>query len=209
MRTATYRTHSGSSIFRPHVAAAAKLLAAAALMLLAFASARAQGGDARLRLESLERIAPKATETVHIDVDGILLKLGKSMLDDDDPDEKNIKEIIEGLRGVYVRSYEFKSEGEFTDADLAPLRQQLRGPAWTRLVDVQRRGASFDGAEVYALTSSGRVDGMAVLVVLPKRLIVVNVVGSIDLEKLKRLEGTLGIPHIHVEGGNRDEDKKH
>src|SRR3954468_23809767 len=96
-----------SAILKPHYAAAAKLLAAAALMLLALASARAQGtqtSDGRLRLASLEQVTTKATETVHIDVDGILLKLGKSMLDEDDPDEKNIKEIIEGLRGVYVRS---------------------------------------------------------------------------------------------------------
>jgi len=96
------------AILKPHFSAALKLLAAAALMLLALASARAQTPDGRLRLESLERVAPRASETVSIDVDGILLSLGKSMLSDDDPDEKTVKEIIEGLRGVYVRSYEFK-----------------------------------------------------------------------------------------------------
>ena len=189
------------AIFRPHFKAAAKLLAAAALMLLALAAARAQsepGAAGRLRLESLERIAPRATQVVHIDVDGILLRLGKSMLSDDDPDEKTVKEIIEGLRGVYVRSYEFKSEGELRDADLAVLREQLRGPSWTRLVDVQTRGADFGGAEVYALTASGRVEGMAVIIMEPKQLTVVNITGAIDLDKLKRLEGSLGIPRIHI-----------
>src|SRR5215213_4951270 len=191
------------AILKPHFSAAAKLLAAAALMLLALASARAQATDGRLRLESLERVAPRASETVKIDIDGILLKLGVSMLDDDDPDEKTVKEIIEGLRGVYVRSYEFKAEGEFKEADLDVLRQQLRGPGWSRLVDVKTRGVDFDGAEVYALTASGRVEGMAVLVSEPKHLIIVNVVGSIDLDKLKRLEGTLGIPRIRVERKGR------
>jgi hypothetical protein len=200
-----------SAIFKPHFTAAAKLLAAAALMLLALASARAQNTqalDGRLRLESLERITPKATETVHIDVDGILLKFGVSMLDKDDPDEKNIKEIVEGLRGVYVRSYEFKSEGEFKDSDLSVLREQLRGPGWTRLVDVQTRGIDFDGAEVYALTASGRVESMAVIISEPKHLIIVNVVGSIDLDKLKRLEGSLGIPRIHIGRGERGGRRK-
>jgi hypothetical protein len=200
-----------SAIFKPHFKAAAKLLAAAALMLLALASARAQnaqGADGRLRLESLERIAPRATETVHIDVDGLLLKLGKSMLSDDDPDEKTVKEIIEGLRGVYVRSYEFKSEGEVKDADLSVLREQLRSPGWTRLVDVQTRGADFGGAEVYAATVGGRVEGMAVIVVEPKELTVVNIIGSIDLDKLKRLEGSLGIPHIHIRREDRGGRKK-
>lgn len=196
-----------SAIFKPHHAAAAKLLAAAALMLLALASARAQGtqtSDGRLRLESLEQVTTKATETVHIDVDGILLKLGKSMLDDDDPDEKNIKEIIEGLRGVYVRSYEFKAEGEFKDSDLNVLREQLRGPGWSRLVDVKTHGVDFDGAEVYALTVAGRVEGMAVIISEPKHLMVVNIVGSIDLDKLSRLSGKFGIPSLDINLGNKE-----
>lgn len=200
-----------SAIFKPHHAAAAKLLAAAALMLLALASARAQAAqtsDGRLRLESLEQVTTKATETVHIDVDGILLKLGKSMLDTDDPDEKNIKEIVEGLRGVYVRSYEFKAEGEFKDSDLGVLREQLRGPGWSRLVDVKTRGIDFDGAEVYALSVAGRVEGITVIISEPKHLVVVNVVGSIDLDKLKRLEGSFGIPRIHVGHGERGGRKK-
>lgn len=196
------------AILKPHFSAALKLLAAAALMLLALASARAQTPDGRLRLESLERVAPKASETVSIDVDGILLSLGKSMLSDKDPDEKTVKEIIEGLRGVYVRSYEFKSEGEFKETDLDGLRQQLRGPGWSRLVDVKTRGTDFDGAEVYALTASGRVEGMAVLVSDPKHLIIVNVVGSIDLDKLKRLEGSLGIPRIRIGHGEKSKGKK-
>lgn len=186
------------AILRPHFSAAAKLLAAAALVLLALASARAQTPDGRLRLESLEGVAPRASETVRIDVDGILLSLGRSVLSDKDPDEKAVKEIIEGLRGVYVRSYEFESEGEFKDADLDALRRQLRGPGWSRLVDVKTRGTDFDGAEVYALTVADRVEGMAVLITESKRFVVVNVVGSIDLDKLKHLEGKLGIPHIRI-----------
>lgn len=189
------------AIFRPHFRAAAKLLAAAALTLCAFAPARAQsepGAAGRLRLESLERIAPRASEVVRIDVDGVLLRLGKSLLSDDDPDEKAAKEIIEGLRGIYVRSYEFKSGDELHDADLALLREQLRAPSWTRLVDVQTRGADWGGAEVYALAASGRVEGMAVIIIEPKQLTVVNITGSIDLDKLKRLEGSLGIPRIHI-----------
>ena len=200
-----------TAILKPHYSAALKLLAAVALMLLALVSARAQGEEGRLRLESLERIAPKAAQKVSVDVDGIMLKLGKELLDSDDPDEKNIKEIIEGLRGVYVRSYHFNSEGEFKDADLDALRGQLRGPGWTRLVDVRTQDADFDGAEVYAMNAGGRVESMAVIIAAPKHLLVVNVVGTIDLDKLMRLEGSLGIPRIHVKRGGRsprsDDDK--
>lgn len=195
-----------SFILRPHYSAALKLLAAVALMLLALASARAQGQEGRLSLESLDRFAPKAAKTLRVDVDGIMLKLGKELLDSDDPDEKNIKEIIEGLRGVYVRSYHFNSEGEFKDADLEALRGQLRGPGWTRIVDVRSQDADFDGAEVYAMKSGGRVESMAVIISAPKQLLVVNVVGAIDLEKLMSLEGSLGIPRIHINRGGRKKD---
>src|ERR1044072_8830612 len=117
------------AILKPYFSAAFKLLAAAALMLLALVSARAQNApDGRLRLESLESLAPKAAKTLRVDVDSVILKLGISVLDDDDPEEKSIKEIIEGLRGVYVRSYRFDSEGQFKDADLTALRDQLRRP---------------------------------------------------------------------------------
>ena len=197
------------AILKPHSHAALRLLAAAALMLLALASARAQdAADGRLRLESLERVASKASETLNIDIDGILLSLGKSMLDDKDPDEKVVKEIIEGLRGVYVRSYEFKTDGELKEADLDALRQQLRGPGWSRIVDVKTRGTDFDGAEVHALTCAGRVEGMAVLISERRHLIVVNVVGSIALDKHKRREGSLGIPRIRIGRGERGKGKK-
>ena len=199
------------AILKPHYSAAAKLLAAAALMLLALASARAQGtqgAEARLRLESLESLTPRAAKTLRVDVDSAMLSLGKSLLDDNDPEEKNIKEIIEGLRGVYVRSYGFDSEGQVKDADLTALREQLRGPGWSRLLDVQARGEEFDSAEVYALTAAGRVEGMTVILMQPRRLLVVNVVGSIDLDKLRRLEGSLGIPHIRIGRGDRGGGKK-
>jgi|SRR5215207_7028473 len=196
------------AILKSHYSAAAKLLAAAALMLLTLASARAQTPDGRLRLESLESLAPRASKSLRVDVDSAMLSLGKSLLDDNDPEEKTIKEIIEGLRGVYVRSYGFDSEGQVKDADLTALRDQLRGPGWSRLVDVQARGEAFDSAEVYALTAAGRVEGMTVILMQPKRLLVVNVVGTIDLDKLRRLEGSLGIPHISIGRGGSGKGKK-
>lgn len=197
-----------SAILKPHFSAALKLLAAAALMLLALASAHAQTPDGRVRLESLESLAPRAAKSLRVDVDSVMLSFGKSLLDENDPEEKSIKEIIEGLRGVYVRSYRFDSEGQFKDADLTALREQLRRPGWSRLVDVQARGEDFDSAEVYALTAAGRVEGMTVILAQPKSLLVVNVVGSIDLDKLKRLEGTLGIPRIHIGRGEKGGRKK-
>jgi hypothetical protein len=169
------------------------------LVLAAAARAQApQTAAGRLRLESLEKLAPKAAEAVNIEIDGILIKFAGSMLSDEDADERAVKELVTGLRGVYVRSYEFKSEGQFADADVAALREQLRAPGWSRVMDVKSKGLDFGDAEVYLATAGGRVEGFALLFVGPREVTVVNIVGALDLDKLRRLGDNLNLPRINV-----------
>src|SRR5947209_2461462 len=78
-------------------------VALAALALAARPAPAAAQDRGRLRLDGLERLAPRATDTVSVEVDGILIKLASKILSDKDPDEKTVKEIVSGLRGVYVR----------------------------------------------------------------------------------------------------------
>lgn len=160
--------------------------------------AGAQTAPGRLRLESLERLAPQAAETVNIEIDGILIKFAGSILSDEDADERAVKELVTGLRGVYVRSYEFKSAGQFAEADVAAVREQLRAPGWTRVMDVKSKGLDFGDAEVYLATAAGRVEGFALLVVEPRELTVVNIVGSLDLDKIRRLGDNLNLPRVTV-----------
>lgn len=160
------------------------------------APARAQTVTGRLRLESLERLAPKAAEAVNIEIDGILIKFAGSILSDEDADERAVKELVKGLRGVYVRSYEFKAAGEFAEADVAAVREQLRAPGWSRVMDV--KGLDFGDAEVYLATAGGRVEGFALLVVEPQELTVVNIVGSLDLDKIRQLGDNFHLPRITV-----------
>jgi hypothetical protein len=181
------------AIFRTFV-----LITTTFIVVVAAHAQGAQSVTGRLRLESLERLAPKAAETVNIEIDGILIKFAGSILSDEDADERAVKELVTGLRGVYVRSYEFKSAGEFAEADVAAVREQLRAPGWSRVMDVQSRGLDFGDAEVYLATAGGRVEGFALLVVEPKELTVVNIVGSLDLDKPRRLGDNLNLPHIRV-----------
>jgi hypothetical protein len=171
------------------------IVVAAALAVPARAQPEAAG---RLRLESLEKLAPKAAEAVNIEIDGVLIRFAGSILSDKDADERAVKELVAGLRGVYVRSYEFKSAGEFADADVAGVRAQLRAPGWSRVMDVKSKGLDFGDAEVYLATAGGRVEGFALLVVEPRELTVVNIVGSLDLDKLRRLGDNLNLPRVTV-----------
>src|SRR5215207_4515709 len=181
---------------------AAFIVAAAALA----APAGAQTAAGRLRLESLEKLAPKAAEAVNIEIDGILIKFAGSILSAEDADERAVKELVTGLRGIYVKSYEFKSDGQFAEADVAAVREQLRAPGWSRVMDVKSKGLDFGDAEVYLATAGGRVEGFALLVIEPRELTVVNIVGPLDLDKIRRLGDNLNLPRVTVKrkkgGGN-------
>ena len=175
-----------------------------ALALCATVAAAQQTEPGRLRLDNLDRLTPLAVQTVRVDVDINLIKIGCQFLSEADPEERQVKEVCQGLKGVFVRGFEFKAEGQYADADVAALREQLRAPVWTRIVDFSNREEGLEKAEVYAASEGGRVHGLTVLIVDPKELTVVNVVGAIDLDKLRRLGPILNIPRIRIERKRRN-----
>jgi hypothetical protein len=66
------------------------------------------------------------------------------------------------------------------------------------VMDVESRGLDFGDAEVYLATEAGRVEGFALVVVGPREVTVVNIVGSLDLDKLRKLGDSLNLPRIRV-----------
>ncbi|MCA1619343.1 MAG: DUF4252 domain-containing protein [Acidobacteria bacterium] len=183
------------------------LVVVAAAALAAAAPARAQAGQTsggRLRLDDLDRLAPKAAETVNIEIDGFLIKFAGSILSEKDAEEQAVKEIVEGLKGIYIKSYEFKAEGQFSEADLSEVRRQLLAPGWTRVMDVESRGLDFGDAEFYMASAGGRVEGLALLFVRRRELTVINIVGAVDVDKLKKLKGALNFPRIHIRRKKKD-----
>src|SRR5665213_3344488 len=83
---------------------------------------------------SLDRLAAKATEVVDVTMDANLLQLAGRFLSDKDPDDAKVKKMISGLKGIYVRSFEFAKAGEYQESDVEPLRAQLHAPTWSRIV---------------------------------------------------------------------------
>ncbi len=162
------------------------------LLLLACAiPARAQ--NAKLQIDSLDKLFPKAVETVDVRVEGSLLQIASKFLSTSKPDEAAVKELVSALKGVYVKGVEFDKEGEYTEADIEAVRSQLRAPGWDRIVGVRSR-RDGQNVEVYLMINNSVIDGIGVLVFEPKELYVVNVVGPIDPEKIAQLRGQFGIP---------------
>ena len=158
---------------------------------------KAQQG--KIQIDHLERLANQAVQTVDVTVDQNLITLALKFLKPErSPDEKLVKEIIQDLKGVFVKRFVFDKAGEYTDADVTSIRSQLEAPGWSRIVGVRskREGANVD---VHIMTEESVIKGLTVLIAEPKALTVVNVVGPIDVEKLSQLEGKFGIPKLGLE----------
>jgi len=144
---------------------------------------------------NLDRLAAKATEVVDVTMDANLLQLASRFLSDKDPDDAHVKKIVGGLKGIYVRSFEFEKPGEYQESDIDSVRTQLHTPAWSRIVGV-RSLKSGENSEVYLKTENGKIGGLAILVTEPKQLTIVSIEGTIDPDQLNELGGHFGIPKV-------------
>jgi hypothetical protein len=156
-------------------------------------AASAQG--TRINLDFPD-MASKASETVDVTLDGPMLRLAGKFLSTSDPDERSAKEMINGLAGIYVRSYEFDHEGEYDKSEADRIRTQL-GPSWKKIVKVSSR--LKEDVDIYADTRGDAITGLLIISAEPKEFTVVNIIGPVDLEKLAGLEGQFGIPHISTD----------
>jgi len=173
-------------------------LATLAVLLMLGATATATAQSPRIQTSQLDGLAAKASETVDVNIDESLMALTAKFLSSKDDDERKVKEIVSGLKGIYVKSFEFENEGQYTDVDLESIRSQLRNPAWSRIINAKSKK---DGTiEVYLMHTGEQISGLAVLATELKEITVINIVGPVNLEKLTQLEGEFGIPELGLEG---------
>lgn len=173
------------------------------IFITASASLTAQAQEMKLQLSNLDKLEPRATESVDVTLDEKLLNIAFMFLDTKKPKEAAIKDLVAGLKGIYVRVIGFEKEGEYSAADLDPLRTQLRAPAWSKMAGVKSKKEG-ESVEVYMAMTGTQIGGIAVIATEPKQLTVVNIVGMIDLEKLIKLSGKFGIPSIDININNKE-----
>ncbi len=148
-------------------------------------------------------LAEKAAETTDVTLDGAMLRLAAKFLNE--TGDSDAREIIKGLQGIYVRSYEFDKEGEYDRGIVANIRSQL-GPSWKRMVQVKSRNR--ENTEIYIDMHGETPNGLLVISAEPKELTIVNLVGFIDIDKLSSIEGSFGIPRVTERGRARDKSYK-
>jgi hypothetical protein len=170
------------------------LFAAMALLTCTLATA----ADAQLQLPDFDALADKASESVTITLDAALLGIAARFLDPAKPEDAAAKEVIAGLKGIYVRSYKFDDEFAYPQSDVEKVRKQLAGPGWQRLVEVRSRKEQ-QHVDIYISLDRDRANGLAIIASEPREFTIVNIVGSVDMRKLHELEGHFGIPKLELE----------
>lgn len=163
---------------------------------------------AQLVLPEFPELSARATESVNISLDPSLLSLAAGFLDSSDPGDAATKDLIGGLKGIYVRSYTFDQDFAYPLAQVDLVRKQLAAPAWQRLVEVNS-AREHTHVDIYVAVDRGVANGLAIIASEPREFTIVNIVGAIDLAKLHRLEGKFGIPKLALpEGSDGGKDGK-
>lgn len=144
----------------------------------------------------LEKLASKASEVVDINLDKSMLQFASGFMAD--PHDRQARDFIRNLNGIYVKSFEFSEPGQYNAAALESVRSQLRAPLWSRIVGAHSKRDQED-VDIFLRKENGKVTGMVVLAAEPKELTLVSIDGPINPEDIAQLGGQFGIPQIEIE----------
>ena len=167
------------------------------LAMLVAAGLAAQTLKLPVNIENLSRIA---TETVDVTMDTSMIRFADRFLSDRDRDQMKAKRVLRGLNSIQVKQFEFAREGAYAPGDLDSVRAQLRGPNWSRMVQVK---GIRENVEVFAQMRAGEMTGLVVLSAEPRELTIVHIDGPIRPEDIASLSGQAGLPRWSNLGGRR------
>lgn len=174
------------------------------LLIGGVATTMAQG--AKLQLDQLDLLANRASETVDVKLDEHLMQTAAKLFSGKAGDDAEIRELIKNVKGIYVKSFSFDKENEYSPVELDSVLSQLRGGGWSKIVGVKSK-KDGENVEVYLLNIGDQIGGLAVVSIEPKEFTVVNIVGPINLEKLSQLEGSFGVPYLNLPPAKPKTDK--
>lgn len=176
------------------------------LLLLIGGAATTMAQGAKLQLDQLDTLANRASETVDVKLDEHLMATTVKFFQGKDSDDAEIRDLLKNVKGIYVKSFSFEKENEYSPVEIDSVLSQLRGGGWSKIVGVKSK-KDGENVEVYLLNIGDQIGGLAVVSIEPKEFTVVNIVGPINLEKLSQLEGSFGVPYLNLPPAKPKTDK--
>jgi hypothetical protein len=139
----------------------------------------------------------KATEVVDVTLGAWPLALASKFMEADDAEDVEVKKLISGIKSIVVRSYEFDTDFAYSQQDIDAVRAQLEVPGWTHLVQVRKQNKAQE-VDVYVALDADHAKGFAVVASEPRKFTILNIVGSIDLEQVARLQHHMDL-HVDLD----------
>ncbi len=178
----------------------ALILGAAALV----APALAQTSPLPLPAPVEKELAARASNVSEVTLGKGMLDFAAKFMDGNDKDQAAVKQLIEGLDGIYVRDYEFDKEGQFSVEQVEQLRKYFETGEWSPLVR-DRDTKTGESSNVMVKLVNGQSGGLFVLDVEPKEISIVLILGPIRMDQLGELKGLSGLGAL----GDVDKNTKH
>ncbi len=183
------------------------ILGAAALVAPACAQTAASPFPLPTPIE--KELSTRAANVTEVTLGKGMLDFAAKFMDKNDKDQAAVKQLIDGLDGIYVRSYEFDKEGQYSVDEIQQLRQAFAAPEWTPMVHV-RESKGAENTDVMMKMVNGEPQGIFVLDAEPKELTIVLILGPIRLDQLSELKGLNGLGalgDIDTDGNKHKTDK--
>jgi hypothetical protein len=144
----------------------------------------------------LDKLAAKASETTEVTLNQHTLQLAAKYMHDEGDAEA--RELVKKLKGIYVRSFEFDSPGQYSQADVESVRAQLKPPVWEKIVGVRSK-RNGENTEIYfKADNNNQIGGLVIIAADPKELTIVHIDGPLDPSDLDKLGGDFGVPKVEM-----------
>jgi hypothetical protein len=165
--------------------------------LLAARTAAAEGARISIDTAALEK---KAKSTVNVTITPQTIDWALQAMGQRGEDSAETRRLLKDIEQVLVRVFEFEEAQPWEELAKVtdPILAQLKGAGWTPMVSISengKKGRETVNVSLYA-DPAGKPGGLAVLVVDPKDVVIVNIAGPIDLAKLSQLSKALNLPQI-------------
>jgi hypothetical protein len=149
-----------------------------------------------------KQLAARANHVTEVTLDKTMLAFAAKFMKDEDDAEA--RQMIQNLKGVYVREYEFDNDHSYTADELDGLRKYMQGTDWTPMVRERSKGDG-EQTDVYVKVVNGQMQGLYVLDAEARELSLVLIIGPINVDEIGKLGGTFGIPKHAVKSVKKAE----
>ena len=139
-----------------------------------------------------KQLAARATNVTEVTLGKDMLNFAAKFMNGKDKDDAAAQQLIQNLKGIYVRDYEFDKPGQYSMDEVEQLRKSFEGPEWSTIVS-DREKKSGETTYVMVKIVNGQNQGMFVFDAEPRELSLVLILGPIKMDQLGELKGLGGL----------------